>query len=285
MKIGVTGANGYVGGVLVQYFRRLGYTVYEFKRKSEQHDLFWILYDLSGEVREADLKKVEILIHCAYDFRPANWKEISRINIEGSRRLFETASRSGIKKVIFISSMSAFEDAKSMYGRAKLEIEGLAAKYGFPVVRPGLVFGNPSGGTVGGLIQMVEKSKIIPLLQSGKQPFYLCYDEDLCRLIEYCIQNRTDLKPIIAANSQRLYFYEVLNTLAAFKKKKILFVPFPVALIYFGIKILETLGIKTRMRSDGLISLLNQNQNPDFTSTQKTGLNFRPFNLQTLERL
>ncbi len=283
MNIGVTGANGYVGGKIVKYFKRLNHTVYELKRKSQaQNDPFWIPYDLSVEIPEGNLKKVDVLIHCAYDFRPAHWDEISRINIEGSRRLFEIAARSGIKKVVFVSSMSAFEGAKSMYGKAKLEIEGIAQKYGFPVVRPGLVFGNPSGGMVGGLLQMIEKSKVIPLIRGGKQPFYLCHDEDLCRLIEYCIQNSAGSKPMIAANDQKIYFYEVLNTLAAFKRKKILFIPFPAAPIYFGIKTLETFGVKTRMRSDGLVSLLNQNQSLDFGATQKTGVHFRPFNSQTL---
>ncbi len=284
MNFGVTGANGYVGSVMTRYLRKEGHTVYEFKRKSDSsHDPYWVPYHLSSDVRETFLKKLDGLIHCAYDFSAASWDKIYRINVEGSCNLFKTAVRAGVKKIVFISSMSAFPNAKSMYGKAKLAIEDYASQKGFTTIRPGLVYGSKPGGMVGSLIKTINKSQFIPLIGGGKQIFYLSHEEDLFKLvIESITRNPTPSQIITAAHDQGISFKEILELLARSRNKKISFISIPWQPIFLALKSAELLGFPINFRSDSLISFLNQNPKPDFTHTRQSGISFRPFCLETL---
>ncbi len=286
MNIGVTGANGYIGGAIAKYLRREGHNVYEFKRTSDQKsDPFWVPYELSAELKEDQFKKIDGLIHCAYDFKPTTWKEIHKINVEGSCRLFRTARRAGVSKIIFISSMSAFNGAKSMYGKAKLEIEQEALRNGILIARPGLVFGTAPGGMVGSLLKTVSSFAYIPLISGGRQIFYLCHEEDLFSLSHQYLKSEIKVasKPIIAANNHSLSFKRILEILAEYKNKRISFFSIPRQPLFLALKTAELFRVPITFRSDSLISFLNQDPNPNFNFTNATHVNFREFNVNTLK--
>ena len=76
------------------------------------------------------------LVHCAYDFKPLRWDEIRAVNVEGARKLFPAARAAGVEKIICISSISAYDGCRSLYGKAKLEIEKIALDNGALVIRP-----------------------------------------------------------------------------------------------------------------------------------------------------
>ena len=85
------------------------------------------------------------------------------MNVEGSRKILEAAREAKTPKIIFISSISAFDGCRSLYGRAKLEIEKIALDCGALVIRPGLVYGEGAGGMFGKLVAQMKKSSVIPL--------------------------------------------------------------------------------------------------------------------------
>ena len=85
------------------------------------------------------------------------------VNVAGTEKLLAAARRDGISKIVVISSISAFEGCKSVYGKAKLAIEKLAIDFGAIVVRPGLVFSENGGAMFGSLVAQVEKSTLLSL--------------------------------------------------------------------------------------------------------------------------
>ena len=76
-------------------------------------------------------------MHCAYDFSLLRREDINHVNVAGSERLFAAAHEAGIGTLVYTSSISAFEGCRSLYGKAKLEIERRAGAYGALVIRPG----------------------------------------------------------------------------------------------------------------------------------------------------
>jgi len=89
-----------------------------------------------------------------------------------------------VDKIIFLSSISAFEGCRSLYGKAKLEIEKVAADLGATIIRPGLVYGSERpGGMYGSLQRVVARFPIMPLIGSGKHLQYLVHEDDLCELL------------------------------------------------------------------------------------------------------
>ncbi|HEX3642140.1 MAG TPA: hypothetical protein VHV10_12690, partial [Ktedonobacteraceae bacterium] len=76
----------------------------------------------------------------------------------------------------------------------------------------------------------------------------------------------------------RLTFREVLLRLASAKGKPLHFFPVPSTVVLFGLQTLERMGVKSCLRSDSLISLLNQNTQVDFSGLhmlEKQGCFFR----------
>ena len=182
LKVAVTGANGFVGSRIADFLRKKGCEVYEIGRhpSSEiKNSKYFIYHSLGKGIDQDKLKNIDVLVHCAYDFSLTSWEDIKKINVNGSVKLLESAKKAKLKKIIFISTVSAFEGCTSMYGKAKLTVEKEAKKIAAFIVRPGLVFGKNAGGMVGSLNKIISASKFAPLVGSGKQMLYLCHNKDL----------------------------------------------------------------------------------------------------------
>jgi nucleoside-diphosphate-sugar epimerase len=279
LNISVTGANGYLGSRITEYFRRNNYTVYKMTRSlMGSNGKYVIPFSLGNDVDPNVFKDIEILIHCAWDFRAMDWETIRKVNVEGSLRLFEAAKKGGVDKIIFISTMSAFDGCKSLYGKAKLEVEKRCGEFNAVIVRPGLLYDNESAGMIGALEKLISLSPIIPIV-GGDKVLYLCHTEDLSKLIaELCISDIDILKPIIAASEKGLTFKQILKRLAASNYKKPAFIPIPSWIAFIGLKAAEQFGLKTRVKSDSLLGLIYTDPQPDFSETKKINIRFRSFN-------
>src|ERR1044071_4371347 len=236
----ITGSNGYVGGCVKNYFVVRGWEIFELTRRPKagtRAAQFQLGDDLSPQL----LSGVSALVHCAYDFKPLRWKEITEVNIEGSRKILEAARAAGIPKVVYISSISAFDGCKSLYGKAKLEIEKIALANGALVIRPGLVWGNPAGAMVGKLVEQVQTKSIIPMIGNGSQIQFLIHNEDLCRFIEQFANSEIKggqsqgLQILTAANPQPWPFKQLLLEIARAFSKQPRFIPLPWRLDWLGL--------------------------------------------------
>ena len=274
----ITGSNGYVGGCVKNYFAARGWEILELTRQPKANSRA-IKRQLGAEISPASLAGVAALVHCAYDFKPLRWEEIHAVNVDGARKLFRAARAAGVGKIICISSISAYDGCKSLYGKAKLEIEKIALENGALVVRPGLVYGNDSGGMFGKLTAQVRKSSVIPLVGDGSQIQFLVHHEDLCAFIEKYAAEKMEIAPQIltAANEQPWAFKQLLLEIARAQNKKIKFIPLPWRFVWAGLKSAELCGLKLNFRSDSLVSLMHQNPRPDFSANLKARLNCRPF--------
>ena len=279
----ITGSNGYLGGCLKTYFTGRGWDVLELTRHP-QPGTRSIPFQLGAEVSPSALAGVEALVHCAYDFRPLRWDAIRAANVAGSHKLFQAAREAGVPKVISISSISAYDGCRSLYGQAKLEIEKCALDHGALVLRPGLVYGSGPGGMFGKLTAQVKKSAVIPMIGDGSQIQFLVHHEDLSAFIERCASGEVKISPQIltAANEQPWAFKPLLLEIARALDKKPTFIPLPWRLVWAGLKSAELCGLKLNFRSDSLVSLMNPNPQPDFSANAGEGLNCRPFQVEAL---
>ena len=284
----ITGTSGYVGRRIRDHFIENGWTVYELKHdvRGVTGDRFVPPYSLEGDIHPGILdilQKSDVLIHCAYDFRLVDSESIWQTNVNGSLRLLNAAKSAGVKNMIVVSTMSAFDGCKSIYGMAKLAIEKEAQKIGAIIVRPGLVFGRNAGGMVGTLERLISLSRIVPLIGNGCQVLYLAHENDLCRLM-FKLANEpvSNLsKPIIAASEKGRTFRDILQVLASARGTKLRFIPVPWRLVWSGVKLLELVKLRIGLRSDSIISLVNLDPKPSFDLTKDIGVTFREFSSQT----
>ena len=279
----ITGGNGYVGGCIKKFLAARGWEIFELTRRPKpgaRAFQFQLGDDLSPEL----LSGVGALVHCAYDFGPLRWDDIAAINVEGSRKILQAARAANVPKIVYLSSISAFDGCRSLYGKAKLETEKIALANGALVIRSGLVYGGAVGGMFGKLSEKLKKSSIVPVV-GGSQVQYLVHNEDLSAFIEKFASGNVEIPPRIltAANEKPWPFKQLIIEIARAQGKKPMLISVPWRLVWLVLKTAEACGLKLNFRSDNLIGFIYQIRAPDFSAHARFGLACRPFDIQFLK--
>jgi nucleoside-diphosphate-sugar epimerase len=279
----IIGSNGYVGGGLKNYFAARGWEILELTRRPGPGARA-VTFQLGAEISPRALAGVGALVHCAYDFQPLRREEIRAVNVHGTRKLFQAARAAGVGRIVCLSSISAYDGCRSLYGRAKLEIEKIALDNGALVIRPRLVYGSEPAGMFGKLVAQVRKSSVLPVFGGGTQPQFLVHHEDLAAFIEKFTAGKIEMAPRIltAAHDRPWPFRQLLLEIARGLDKKVRFIPLPWRLVWAGLKTAEACGLRLNFRSDSLVSLMHQNPKPDFAPNAAAGLICRPFEVEKL---
>ena len=272
LTIGITGAHGYVGSRLCATLTAAGHEVIRFVRLPRDGERY---FALGGMISPEQLEDLDVLVHCAWDMRANRADTVRRTNIEGSQHLLTAAHIAGVSRIVFISSMSAYEGCRSLYGKAKLEVEQLVRREGGVSIRPGLIYGPEPGGITGSLLRLARTTPVLPMIGLGRFRLHTCHEDDLTELLLIaCMSAESRLPQLItAAETTAREFRDIIGTLAG---RRLLFVPVPWQLAWLGIKCLEVLRLKLRLKSDSLIGLVYSDPEPDFAALENLGATFRP---------
>lgn len=283
MKVAITGAGGYLGSRLCAFFATQGCSVLPLTHSRIVGPAQ--SFSLQGNIDPDIFHGVDVLVHGAYDFSAASWNDILKTNVEGSSRLFQAALAARVKRIIFLSSMSAFSNCRSLYGEAKLLIEEEVRKVGGIVIRPGLVYDAHAGGMVGALQNAILKLPCVPVIGTGRQRLYLLHSGDLCRFVFRMASPETarSVHPVTIADEQGFSLFEILKMIAQAQRKAPLWIQIPASWIYGVLKMAEWIGIRGRLRSDGVRSLMYSDPAPSFVEMHHFGFVPRPFTVETLQ--
>lgn len=281
----LTGSSGYLGGRVAHAFREQGWRVVEVTRRPSP-DTDAIRHELGADLPAGTLPSAAALVHCAYDFSQRSWRDIHRINVEGSARLMRAARAAGVPRTIYISSISAFPGCRSLYGAAKLETEAIAQELGAVVIRPGLIWGNPPGAMFGSLVTQVDGARVVPLVGGGTQVQFLVHEHDLSdAIVRFAAGDiAPSPHPVTIANEEPHTMRQLLERIGAARGKKLSCVSVPWRPVWAALKLAEALGLPTPFRSDSLVSLMYQNPRPSFGEQRQLGISCRPFTPESLLR-
>jgi nucleoside-diphosphate-sugar epimerase len=269
----VTGASGYVGARIVDFFRTAGFQTLRLGRDRQRDDRY---FELGTVIGPALLHGVDVLVHCAYDPRARTAIEDERVNVRGSQLLLDAARQAGVRRIIFISTVSAFEKCLSFYGRGKYAVEQVVLAMNGVVLRPGLVYGGSERGMLGTLCRLA-RLPVLPVFDGGKQEFVLVHVDDLARCAVEAASWDVAFtrKPVVVANREMVQFKTLLELLAISQGRKLRTFSIPGRMALLLLRVLERAGLKIRFRSDSLVSMLNLNPQLDFSVGEKLGLHFR----------
>jgi nucleoside-diphosphate-sugar epimerase/lipopolysaccharide/colanic/teichoic acid biosynthesis glycosyltransferase len=197
MTIVVTGATGFIGAHVVRALRRRGQDVRAVVRNSAKAALMpadvetVVVEDIAGPVDWAPLLDgADGIVHLAARAHvlaagPSDDAALYHAtNVVGTRRLAEAAARTGVKKLVFVSSSKAMGDVtapheawredspcrpEGPYGETKLEaeqvLEAIATETGISVVilRPPVVYGPGVGANILELFRLIDRGIPLPL--------------------------------------------------------------------------------------------------------------------------
>lgn len=277
----LTGATGYVGSALAAALSNRMKVVPLTRREGKGDSIQWDFASrddgLSGQLRN---RQVDVLVHAAWDMRANTLDELRRVAVAGSERLYTAAAQAGVKRIVFISTISAFDGCRSAYGRSKLEVEAMTRACHGVVLRPGLVYGPTPGGLFGAIRTQVQTKKIIPLIGSGREPQYLLHEDTLKSVVLRAVLGELDAsagEPITVAHPLPWPFRDLVEKIAERENRKITLAPVPWPLLYAGLRSAEMLKLKLPIRSDSVISFVHQNPRPDFSKLARYDIHPVPF--------
>ncbi len=193
----VTGGTGFVGAHLVRALLEQGRSVRALSRANSDRRLLeglpveWVVGDL-GDATSLDraVAGCELVYHCAADYRlfAKDPSPLYRINVDGSKSLFDACRRHEVERIVYTSSVAALalpaegrvsdEDSQAQlekvvghYKRSKFLAQEMAleeAASGLPVV-----IVNPSTPIGPGDIKPTATGKIVVDFLNGKMPAYV----------------------------------------------------------------------------------------------------------------
>ena len=254
MRIGITGSNGFIGNELVNRFLAEGHEVFLLQRKKPdvlRPKTTYCHFDLNQENEvEEYVSGLNILIHTAF-IPEQNGNDSSRKNIERTMALSNACLQHQVY-FVFLSSLSAHADALSAYGKHKFELENRLDKDSTLILKLGLVTGNQ--GLFSRIKDIVEKSKIIPLIGGGHQPEQLVPIEKVVSTIVSCVQKKTTGLYFLASPEVKS-LKEIFVQIARQSDKNPIFIPVPYFVAEIGIALLNLLHIPSPVTKENLAGL------------------------------
>lgn len=201
----VTGASGFIGGHLIDHLLAKGACVRALVRNPHALTPRECLEIVGGDLNDRDaidraVSECTQVVHCAA--MVSDWgtvKEIRQINVEGTRRLLESAIAHRTKRFVYLSTTDVYghpgtsrvseEQGPSSrfsnwYAWTKAEAETLVAQRAqeaeipFVILRPATVYGPRSWNVIHPIAKaLIEKNMI--LVGDGETIAGLCFVENL----------------------------------------------------------------------------------------------------------
>ena len=189
MVILVTGATGFLGKRVCNMLLQKNHKIRVISRNSSLKFDDLVIADLAKDsIEETIFSDVTSVIHLAghaHDLKKNRNKEnYFKLNVDGTKKLAEMASISGVKNFIFISStkagvaedsISSVEQAEGIYGQSKRAAElailnlSSASNMKVNIIRPALIYGPEVKGNLRLMLNGIKQGWFPPLPSIGNK--------------------------------------------------------------------------------------------------------------------
>lgn len=260
VRVAVTGADGFVGNCLCEQLHRDGFKVSRIVRAQA---------DLSTDAPlEALLQGIEIVVHAAARAHVMRETEADaltayrRVNVDGTLRLARAASRVGVRRFLFLSSIgvlgvnsgnSVFRESDLVaptepYAVSKWEAEqALAAlaessQLELTILRPPLVYGPGTKGNFLRLLKLAQSGIPLPLASVNNRRS-LIYVRNLASALVRCITHSVARgQTFLVSDGEDISTPELIRRMAAMLDRPARLFRAPLPLIHVGGRMLGKLG-------------------------------------------
>lgn len=244
--IAITGATGFIGGVLAKMLTSAGWHVRALVRSPSYHkrpnDIAaeWVIGDLQDtDSLQQLVAGADAIVHCAGAVRGSVQNDFDRVNVDGVARLVQAAARQNpTPRFLLLSSLAAREPQLSHYAASKLKGEKALASNSrdmlWGVLRPPAVYG-PGDKEIRPLFQCMFRG-LAPLIGSDTNRVSLLYVDDLAQAIISWLKNGKQPQRIYELHDGHPNGYswqEIINTVEHLHGNSIFSVKIPVSLVKF----------------------------------------------------
>jgi nucleoside-diphosphate-sugar epimerase len=182
--LAVTGATGFVGSAVLDAALAEGHTARALARRDQppRAGVEWVRGDLGDAAALAALVSgADAVVHVAGLTNTPDPAEFAVANVTGTANVLAAMQAAGVKRLVFVSSLSARQPELSLYGASKAKAEALVEASGldWTTVRPPGVYGPRDVD----YLEMFRTAKwgFVPLPPGGASS--IIHADDLARLL------------------------------------------------------------------------------------------------------
>lgn len=266
MKVLVTGGTGVLGVGTVTALVGHGHDVRLVSRHAERDTRRWPegVEPWPGDVADPDsirgcADSCNVVLHlvAVVDESPPE-ATFDRVNVRGTRHIVQEAERSGVQKLVFVSSLGC-ERGSSPYHRSKRAGEKIVRDFDgdWVIVRPGTVYG-PGDEQISLLLKMIRTLPAIPVLGGGDDAFQPIWHDDLAEALVRVLE-REDIarQALDIAGPEVTSQNELIERLSKITSRSPVRVPLPDFLAKAGMRALGVVGIDVPF-SDSQLAMLRE---------------------------
>ncbi|MBM3251702.1 MAG: NAD-dependent epimerase/dehydratase family protein [Candidatus Omnitrophica bacterium] len=295
MRIGVTGASGYIGNALVKELLKENYAVKcLFRKTSIIDESIKDKVELCfGDITNADslkgfLESCDLLIHAAAirGEKKLPYSAYQNVNVRGTLNLLELSRH--LRKIIFISTVGVTGsgldidettpyNGTSKYHRSKIAAEEICAGFqNVTVVRPAIVYGDAdTDGMIAKLCQVIKRKRFL-MVGNGLNRLQMVNIRNLVKGIKLIIQKGALKQKYILADECALTFKEITEIIAQNLNVNIPFFMVPKHIVFMLGAIAENsyslLGIKREpLISYSKVKIVTNNQTFNISKIKAIG--------------
>ena len=243
--IALTGATGFIGGVLARRLETIGWQIRALVRPASLGARYagtatqWIEGDLEDldSLRRLVNNDVYAVVHCAGAVRGASQAQFDGVNVDGVARLVQAArEQHRVPRFLLISSLAAREPHLSPYAASKRQGEDTLAtasgNMNWAVLRPSAVYG-PGDKELLPLFRWIGRG-IAPILGSRSARFSLLYVEDLAESVVQWLNSDTNERRAFELHDGHpdgYAWHDVVDTVARLYDRHVFRIQVPVVIL------------------------------------------------------
>lgn len=244
MKIGVTGAFGFVGTSLVKRLLEQNHSVTVLAHSQRDKSLWNKQVEVkNGSVDNIDslysfCQNLDVIYHLVGIIAETKTKTFVKTVAEGTHNIVAAANKQNVKKIIFLSALGTSKDALSKYHQTKYIAEQavINSQTAYLIFRPSVLYGRGDG-----FISMIEKiirfSPFVPVIGSGRYKMQPLYIDDLITMMTNIEQIENEI--IEVGGPEMLEYLEILHILKKVLRKKRMNFFIPTMVMKFVASVLE----------------------------------------------
>ena len=217
-RVAVTGANGFVGKNLRNFFYKnkinvLGVSRKNFRKHASEVKI--ISTNLLEPKLQTKLKNYDALVHLIGIGRQSPKSTFEEINLNLTKNVIKTCKKAGIKKIIFISGLGVSKNNQSDYfvSKYRAEREIMNSGLDYTIFRASYIIGKTDYLTKA-LSKQIKKA-IIVIPGSGKYRLQPIFVLDVAKIIlEAVLEKKFSKKILDLAGPQKIRFEDFVKLFA-----------------------------------------------------------------------
>lgn len=263
MRIGVTGATGFLGGHLINRLLIDGHKLRTLvHRKRPDPALESQVVAVTGSVNNieslrAAFEGAEIICHLVGLIAETRTQTFKEIVARGTANVVKACRLAGVRRLLYISAIGTSSDAASKYHRTKYVAEQAVISSGleYVILRPSVIFG-PGDGFITMLERLIRMSPVTPVIGSGRYKLQPVFIDDLVAVIVRSITSDVGLGRIIEIGGpEKLEFLQILNIIKQVTGRRRLNLHLPLAFMKLVARLMEAVMKPAPITTDQLLMM------------------------------